>query len=369
MFTDHAQDAQTWAWPLLASCLLLGCGAGSAKPTPTGTGTESSTGSESSTGTEDTGTEQTSTSGSESSGSESGSSTGGAGPVYADVYPLEVTYPEGGAFDPADEVFYVGTLEGGTVQRIDPLTGDNEVFYTPSDPGTWITLGMAVDESRRRLWVCAANRDTDPFTGEVWMFDLSRGVREQAIPLSADEEVAWCEDIAVASDGTAYATDRENPNIYRVDEGFAAELLVSDDLLGSPLLGQNGIVVLPGDQALIAAIHAPPSLNHVSIAEGTITPIAIEGEFTDTGLGTGADGMVYVDGTLFVVFDGKLAQVTPTSEDWSTAESAMVELPRGLTDVLSTPQGLYLLNGQAIQFALGQDPLGPFELSRFLGEF
>lgn len=58
-----------------------------------------------------------------------------------------------------------------------------------------------------------------------------------------------------------------------------------------------------------------------------------------------------------------------TSEDWSTAESVMVEWPRGLTDVVSTPEGLYLLNGQAIQFALGQDPLGPFTLSRFTGEF
>ncbi len=79
--------------------------------------------------------------------------------------------------------------------------------------------------------------------------------------------------------------------------------------------------------------------------------------------------MVYLEDTLYVAFDGKLARVTPTSEDWSTAESVMVEWPRGLTDVVSTPEGLYLLNGQAIQFALGQDPLGPFTLSRFTGEF
>jgi len=369
MLSADLLDARMQAWPLLTACWLLGCGPGSTEPAPSDAGTEGSTSSISSTAADDTGPEPTSTSGEASSSSESGSTTGGPGPVYDDVYPLDVTYPEGGAFDPTDEVFYVGTLEGGAVQRVDPLTGDSDLLFAPTERGTWMTLGMAVDETRRRLWVCAANRDTEPFTGQLWMFDLSRGAREQTIPLSAGEEAAWCEDVAVASDGTAYATDRENPNIYRADAGFVAELLVTDKALGSPLLGQNGVIVLPGDEALIAAIHAPPQLNHVTIANGTVTPVVIDGEFTDTGLGTGADGMVYVDGVLLVVFDGKLAQLTPTSDDWSTADSVMVELPRGLTDVLSTPQGLYLLNGQAIQFALGQDPLGPFELSKFVGKF
>ncbi|MGH1343619.1 MAG: hypothetical protein ACRBN8_18825 [Nannocystales bacterium] len=364
----RASDVGVRAWPLLAACVLA-CGSDPAEPAAADAGTgSSSTGTETTTEVESTGSQPTTGSSGDSSSSEGESSTG-AGPVYADVYPLDASHPEGGTFDLTDEVFYVGTLEGGSVHRIDPLSGDNETFYAPTDPGTWITLGMAIDETRRRLWVCAADTDTDRFTGELWMFDLSRGTREQAIPLHAGEDVAWCEDVAVASDGTAYATDRENPNIYRVDAGFEAELLVTDKALGSPLLGQNGVIVLPGDEALIAAIHAPPQLNHVDIATGTVTPVVISGEFTDTGLGTGADGMVYIDGMLFVVFDGKLARVTPTSEDWSSADSTMVEWPRGLTDVLSTPQGLYLLNGQAIQFALGQDPLGPFELSKFTGEF
>lgn len=360
---------------LLAACALLGCGSESNDTSPasgeteSSTGADASTGPDASTGSEESGSASTSTDAATSSSSDAGSTTGGAGPVYADEYPLDFTYPEGGAFDLVDEVFYVGTLEGGSVHSVDPITGVNELFFAPTEPGTWITLGMAVDDARHRLWVCAANRDTDPFTGELWMFDLSRGVRAQAVPLNAGEDVAWCEDVAVATDGTAYATDRENPNIYRVGEDFTSELLVTDKALGSPLLGQNGVIVLPGDEALLAAIHAPPQLNHVTIADGTVTPVTIRGEFTDTGLGTGADGMVYLEDTLYVAFDGKLARVTPTSADWSTAESVMVEWPRGLTDVVSTPEGLYLLNGQAIQFALGQDPLGPFTLSRFTGEF
>jgi len=281
---------------------------------------------------------------------------------------LEGTYPEGGAFDPSEELFFVGTLEGGDVYRIDPRDGASELFFEGSKPGMWMTLGMAIDDQRRRLWVCAADRQEDPYTGEVWVIDLDSGVREHVIELMAGDEAAWCEDIAVAGDGRAYATDRENPNIYRIDESWEASLFASDDALGSNLIGQNGIVVLPGDEMLIAAVHLPSRLNRVSLADGTVTPIEIEGDFIDAGIGSGADGMVYVDGALYVIFDGELARVEPTLGDWSAVYSTAVELPRGLTDVVDTPAGLYLINGQAIRFAFGQEPNGPFQLVRYTGD-
>lgn len=361
---------------VLGCCVLGACGSEegeTAAPEATTGAASTSDASSTSSDTPETegaesGSSSSSTTGSAGSGT-SDSSSGTTGTEFADAYPLPVTYPEGGAFDPIDGVFVVGTLEGGGVFSVDPDSGEAQALYEQDAPGTWITLGMAVDAERHRLWVCAADREATPFTGEIWVIDLDTGERTHAIPLSHDGAAAWCEDVAIASDGTAYATDRENPNIYVVDDRFEAELLVSDELLGSPVLGQNGIVVLPGDEALLAAIHAPPSLNHVSISDGAITPVEISGDFTDTGLGVGADGMVWVNDALFVVFDGKLARVTPTTDDWSQAESTTVEWPRGLTDVLSTPAGLYLLNGQAIQFALGQRPLGPFELRRFDGMF
>ncbi len=311
----------------------------------------------------------TSTDGGSSTGGADESSSGGAMPVdYEDVYPLDTTYPEGGTFDPVEQMFFVGTLEGGEVHRVDPRDGTSTLVFEEPTAGEWMTLGMAVDASRRRLWVCAADRQTDPYTGQVWVFDLDTDDRLEVVELSHAGEAAWCEDVAVAGDGTAYVTDRENPNIYRVSDDFEATLFATDDALGSPLIGQNGIIVLPGDEALIAAVHLPAALNYVSLSDGAVTPIEIDGDFVDAGIGSGADGMVLVDGELYVVFDGELARVAPTLADWSAAFSTAVELPRGLTDVIDTPGGLYLLNGQAIRFALGQEPNGPFELVRFSGD-
>ncbi len=295
---------------------------------------------------------------------------GGAEPlVFLDTYPLDSTYPEGGAFDLETAAFYVGSLESGTVHVVDVETGDETVMFTETAPGTWLTLGMVVDDTNRKLWVCAADRDTDPFFGELWGFDLESGQRTDIVALESDGDFAWCEDVTVDSVGNVYATDRENPNIYRVELGAStATLFATDPELGSNFIGQNGIIVLPGDEAIIAAVHFPARLNKIDISSGEVTPIEIDGDFADATIGSGADGMIYVDGSLYVVFDGELVKVDPTLADWTAVVATEAELSGGLTDVMATPNGLYVVNGQAIGYVFGEDP-APFTIVKFTGTF
>lgn len=76
--------------------------------------------------------------------------------------------------------------------------------------------------------------------------------------------------------------------------------------------------------------------------------------------------MVFYDDSVFVTFASELVRVRPTLGDWSTAVATEVTVPNGMTDAIVTPVGLYLVNGQAIRFALGTDP-DPFALVRFRG--
>ena len=78
------------------------------------------------------------------------------------------------------------------------------------------------------------------------------------------------------------------------------------------------------------------------------------------------DGIAFANGSAYVAFTSKLIRVTPTLADWSRADSTNVDLPNGMTDVIATPAGLYLLNGQAVRFALGT-ATDPFALVRFVG--
>jgi hypothetical protein len=131
-------------------------------------------------------------------------------------------------------------------------------------------------------------------------------------------------------------------------------------------VGQNALVVLPDESALLSLLYLPSGLVRVDLKDASVKPVDITGKFSDLTPLHGADGMAYANGSVYVAFTQKLIRVKPTLGDWSAATAANVDIPNGMTDIVSTPNGLYLLNGQSVRFALGQAP-DPFQLVRFTG--
>jgi len=302
-------------------------------------------------------------------GSAEGGSGAGGEPtpaVFQDTYPLTAQFPEGGSYDPQAGAFYVGSLLDGSVHRIDATTGHEEVLFAEDAAGTWWTLGMDVDVVRRRLWACAMNDADDPRTGHVWVFDLETGERIANHALGVAAKDASCTDVVLTSDGLGYVTDREQGNIYVVDVDDGPSLFTQNPDLEASFIGQNSVVVLPDESALLAILYSPSSLARIDLATGQVLTVEIDGKFSDLSFLAGADGMTYRDGSVYVAFTSVLIRVTPSFSDWSQATSEYEDVPSGMTDVLSTPGGLYLLNGQAIRFALGQEP-DPFQLNRYTG--
>lgn len=304
---------------------------------------------------------------------------GGAGgapmpKTFRERYALEATWPEGGIYDPQGHAFYVGSLGDGSVHRVDAQSGLDETIFVETAPGAWWTLGMAIDPTQRKLWVCAMEdlrgTNADPaYDGYVWRFDLATGAREAVYPLAEAYAEATCTDVTVADDGTVYVVDRDFGRVYRIGPGDgAATPFVEDDELEASIIGQNAAVVTPDQSALLVAIYLPSRLVRVDLTTKAVTEVDIDGSFGDITFLSGADGMTLHDGKAYVVFSSELVEITPTLGDWSTASAREVSLPNGLTDVVSTPEGLYLLNGQAVRYALEDDP-DPFALVRFTGSF
>lgn len=290
-------------------------------------------------------------------------------PVFLNSYPIESQYPESGFYDSVDHAFYVGSLADGSVHRIDATTGDETILFMPTDGGSYWTLGMAVDEEERLLWVCAMD-DTktgdQPYDGYVWVFDLLTNERIANHDLSDAITDAACSDVAIADSGKAYVSDRENPNVYEVDVDTGATLFATGDDLSGAFVGQNALIVLPDQSALLVIVYLNSKLVRVDLTTGAVKEVDIDGSFFDATALSGADGMAYSDGSVYVVFSSELVRVSPTLGDWSTASADEVTVPKGMTDVVSTPNGLYLLNGQAINYALGTST-DPFVLNRYLG--
>lgn len=296
-----------------------------------------------------------------------GSSPADAATVLRDRYPLTARFTEGGAFDPSQRAFYVGSLADGSVHRVDGASGEDRMVFRETAAGRWWTLGMDVDVARNRLWVCAMDdRSPSPRAGFVWVFDTRTHERVATVPLSTANADATCTDVAVTADGTGYVCDREQGKVYRLRLGSAPTVFASDDLLSASFVGQNAIVVLPDESALLTVLYGPPSLARVDLRTGAVRRVTINGRFSDLTPLAGADGMTFANGSAYVAFSSKLIRVTPTLADWSRADSTNVDLPNGMTDVISTPDGLYLLNGQSVRFATG-GATDPFALVRFTG--
>jgi sugar lactone lactonase YvrE len=296
-------------------------------------------------------------------------------PVFLDEYPLQAAFPEGGTYDSVDHAFYVGSLADGSIHRVDAATGEERVLFTPTEAGTWWTLGMTVDATRRLLWVCAmddqrgATTDVPPYDGYVWVLDLATGERTATYNLGDTFATATCTDVALTADGTAYVSDREHPNVYKIDPAGAVTIFATDPALKGGLAGQNAAVVLPDETALMIVVYLDPALVRVDLGDGSVSKVALTGGFSDDDAAlAGADGMTWADGALVVAFSSKIYRVTPTDATWSGASTTLAEVPEGMTDVVATPNGVYLLNGQAVRFALGTET-DPFRLTRLSGEF
>ncbi|APR79010.1 Superoxide dismutase [Minicystis rosea] len=358
------------ALSLLVPAWIAGCGGGSAiTPDPDAglTTSSSASGSGGAGGMGGAGGGASSSSSSATSSSGTGGGGGAAPLVWKDSYALQAQFPEGGTYDPATHAFYVGSLGDGSVHRVDAATGVESVIFTETAPGKWWTLGMDVDVVRRRLWVCAMDdRSPDPRAGYVWVFDLETGKRIKNHALGDAAADATCTDVALTQDGRGYVGDREAGNVYRVDIDAGASLFVTDPGLTAAFVGQNSMVVLPDQSALLSLLYGLPHLVRVDLATKAVKEVDIDGTFSDLSLLAGADGITLAGGSAYVAFTSKLIKVTPTLGDWSQATSVAVDVPSGMTDVVSTPNGIYLLNGQSVRFALGTTP-DPFALVRFAG--
>jgi hypothetical protein len=172
----------------------------------------------------------------------------GESQLFAEV-PAEHRLIEGIAWDQA-----TGRLFAGSVidRRLLVREGDTWRIVPTAEP-IGGGFGMAVDAPRRLLWLASSGADPMPhpesaFSGLV-AIDLD-GLREsRRIKVPG----ARLGDVAVAPDGTVYASDGRSGAIYRCRPGCAeAETFIPAGLLKSP----QGMVVWPGGRRLYVADYS-----------------------------------------------------------------------------------------------------------------
>ena len=132
-----------------------------------------------------------------------------------------------------------------------PGASQAEPWIQASTAGLTNVLGVLADDKTSMLWACQNNtggRGGAPVVGQTALrsFDLKTGAVKGTYPFPTNGGV--CNDMAVASDGTVYATESFNNRIHRLRPGATAlDLWVTDPKLaavdGVALLADGAVYV------------------------------------------------------------------------------------------------------------------------------
>ena len=168
----------------------------------------------------------------------------------------------------SDGTLIVGSIGHGNVMRIAPGKATAEEWIKAGTNGLNSVFGVYADEKNKLLWVCSNKLGTTGEATSVKTFDLRSGAPKSTYPLPGDG--AFCNDIAVGTDGTAYLTDTRQGTVNMLKPGAAAlEIAAKDPLLA----GADGVAFGDKTTLYVNCITAGKILRFTLAPDGKPTGI------------------------------------------------------------------------------------------------
>ncbi|MDX6694485.1 MAG: hypothetical protein QOF02_2088 [Blastocatellia bacterium] len=209
--------------------------------------------------------------------------------------------PEGIAYDPAQETFYLGSVYQRKIVSVNKR-GEAAVFATERD-GLWSVMGMKVDAARRLLWVATAAhpqmsnyREEENGKSGLLKFDLRTGKLIKKYLLSNSLKAHWLGDLALNSRGDVFASDSISPAIYTIPrQKDELEVFLESKLFVNP----QGLDLTPDENHLFMADYLT-GVFVIDLKTKRVANLAPAPRSTLFGL----DGLYFYKGSLIGVQNG-----------------------------------------------------------------
>lgn len=228
----------------------------------------------------------------------------------ANVFPESIT-------STVDGTLFTGSMSG-VVFRAGPRDSTAKAFIRPDAAnGLRAVFGVLADERSGSLWVCSV---PNPFERQAAQpaapaalvaFELKSGRLIGSWPFPVPGGV--CNDIAVARDGSVYATDTPNGRILKLPRKGASLTVVAE---AEELKGIDGLA-FAGDGRLYVNIVSRGELLRVDFGDGKGKAVLTKLKLTRPL--AGPDGFRPLDGNRFLLAEGSGGRIDIVTIDWDIA--------------------------------------------------
>lgn len=248
--------------------------------------------------------------------------------------------PEGIAFDPPSNTFFLGSVGEHKIVRID---ASQQVTDFASDIGLDAVLGVAVDAPRRHLYAVSTSFVSEPakkpYRNAIVQFDLVTGrlLHRFDIP-----QAVQLNDVAIAPGGRIYTTDTETGAVFEVSEKAEPRVV----LAAGRVRGSNGIAASPDGKRLYVA-HATGIIT-IDLVTGEARPLAappranvaaIDGLYQWQGMLIGVENVTNPGRVIAMTLSNDGLAIEKVTTMLSHHHAALAEPTTGAI----APDGFYLL--------------------------
>ncbi|MDT8399856.1 MAG: hypothetical protein RQ899_14715 [Pseudomonadales bacterium] len=228
----------------------------------------------------------------------------------------------------ADGTVYAGSVKG-YVYKAAPGSAEAQAWIRHSeDNGILSILGVLADDSSATLWLCSVPNFFGPERSQglsaLKAFDLHTGAMKGSYDFPPPASV--CNDISIAPDGTAFASDTSNGRIFTLAPGAAALTLYGED---ATLVGIDGLAFSADGTLYVNNVRSNQLIRVESGSDGRmgrLTPLQLSHE-----LG-GPDGMRLLDGRRFIQAEGTIGRLSIVDIDGDRAALTVLR-----DDLVSSP--------------------------------
>lgn len=231
-----------------------------------------------------------------------------------EVYPENLTVAD-------DGTIYVGSVKGIVYRAApDSLTAEPWIRHS-SENGILTILGVLADDASDTLWLCSVPNFFGPERSEgvssLMAFDLHSGEQKGVYPFPPP--ASTCNDVTIAADGTAYASDTNNGRIFMLAPGDTELSLYGTDL---ELFGIDGLAFSEDGTLYANNVRNNTMLRIETDAGGTMTGATV---LTLSHELAGPDGMRLIQGNRFIQAEGNNGRVAVVTIEGDSASLEVVD--------------------------------------------